>query len=107
MSKIIITNSKEFERIINELEYTIPDIENSFKLQDRNFSMIDGTDSYRGNCQESISNKYREFKKNYDPIQETLRNYIKFLKITLNNYKEYESTIDKTIENNLENLNVN
>ena len=38
---------------------------------------------------------------------ESLRNYIKFLKITVTNYKNYENTVDKTIENNETELNVN
>ena len=107
MSEIIITDSKKFEKIINDLESTIPAIENSFTQQDRNFSMIDGTDNYRGSCQEVISGKYKDVRKNYESIQETLINYVKFLKITLQNYKNYENSLNETIDNNLENLNVN
>lgn len=107
MSKVVITNSTEFEKIIRELEHTIPLIEDSFRLQDRNFSMIDGTDNYRGKCQRVISEKYNDVKKNYVPIQEALTNYVKFLKITLLNYEKFEETMDETINNNLENLNVN
>ena len=107
MSKVIIKDSKKFEKIINDLENTIPAIENSFSTQDRNFGMIDGTDNYRGSCQEVISRKYSDVKKNYDSIIETMKNYVKFLKITLNNYENYERNIDKTINDNLDNLNVN
>ena len=107
MSRTNLTDSKEFERIIKELEYTIPLIEDSFNLQNKNFSMIDGTDNYRGKCQRVISDKYSEVQKNYLPIQEALRNYVKYLKITLLNYEKFEESIDETINDNLENLNVN
>ena len=107
MSKIVITDSKRFEKIINDLENTIPAIENSFATQDRNFAMIDGTDNYRGDCQRVISEKYNEVRKNYESIQDTLKNYVKFLKMTLQNYENYERNIDQSINDNLDNLNVN
>ena len=107
MHDIVITDSREFERIILELERTIPQFEDSFRLQNRNYSMIDGTDNYRGICQSVISEKYNEFTNNYEYIDEALRNYVKFLKITLENYKKQEATFNSSIENNQDNLNVN
>ncbi len=107
MSDVVIKDTEKFERIIEELEGTVPEIADSFKLQNRNFSMINGTDTYKGKCQSVISEKYDLFKNNYESINEALTNYIKYLKITLENYKEYERTLNKTIEENLDNLNVN
>ena len=107
MSKVIITDTNRFEGIISELEKTIPEFEDVFSLQDKNFSKIDGTDNYRGRCQEVISGKYNTVKKNYQSIDEALRNYIKFLKITVKKYKDYELAMDKTIDKNDEELDVN
>ena len=107
MSKTTIKNTDEFEKIIKKLEWTIPALEDAFELQNRNFRMIDGTDNYRGKCQRAISEKYTQVKGNYESIDEALINYIKFLKLTLNNYKKYEETLNKSIDENVENLNVN
>lgn len=107
MSKVVITDSNRFERIINELEKTIDDYRDVFSLQNRNFSMIDGTENYRGQCQEVISRKYNDVKKNYQEIDDALVNFIKFLKMTLKKYKDYEREIDKAVDRNEEELNVN
>ena len=107
MFDIVIEDSEEFRRIIHDLENNVTQFDDSFRLQNRNFSMIDGTDNYRGECQSVISEKYNEFTNNYEPIEEALRNYIKFLKITIENYENQEKTFNESIDNNLENLNVN
>ena len=107
MFDIVITDSEEFRRIIHDLERNVTQYEDSFRLQNRNFSMIDGTDNYRGECQSVISEKYKEFTNNYGPIIESLKNYIKFLKITIQNYENQENAFNESIENNLENLDVN
>lgn len=107
MHDIVITNSDEFEKIINDLEKISIEIDDSFKTQDKNFSLIDDTDVYSGDCQRAISNKYKETRKNYVKIEEAIANYIKFLKITLENYKSLEQTINKNMENNSDNLDVN
>jgi hypothetical protein len=107
MSKIVIKDTNKFENIINELENTLPSFEDVFKNQDKNFSMIDGTDIWKGDTQKVITSKYNDLRKNYDSIDETLRNYIKYLKITVDNYKRYEEMVDKSVSENEENLNVN
>ena len=107
MSNIVIKDSRKFEKIIDELEKTIPAIEDSFETQNKNYKIIENTDNYRGKCQEVINEKYKDVKNNYNSIDEALINYIKFLKITLNNYKRYEETTNTTINNNEYELNVN
>ena len=107
MSKVVITDTNRFESIIGDLENTLRTIEDVFASQNNNYRTIDGTDVWKGETQEVISNKYDDLTKNYEPICDSLRNYIKFLKITVSNYKNYENTVDKTIENNETELNVN
>ena len=107
MSKVVITDTNRFESIIGDLENTLPTIEDVFASQNNNYRTIDGTDVWKGETQEVISNKYDDLTKNYEPICDSLRNYIKFLKITVSNYKNYENTVNKTIENNETELNVN
>ena len=107
MSKITIKDSNKFESIINDLEQTLPSFEEIFKNQDKNFSMIDGTDIWKGETQRVITSKYNELRINYDSINDTLKNYIKYLKITIDNYKRFEGMVENSIDKNEENLNVN
>ena len=107
MANVVITDTNKFESIIKELENTLPTIEDVFASQNNNFRTIDGTDVWKGATQEVISGKYDDLSKNYEPICESLRNYIKFLKITVSNYKNYENTVDRSIEENETELNVN
>ena len=107
MSDITIKDTKTFEKIVNELEQIVPQIDNSFVVQNKNFSMINGTDIYKGKCQSVISKKYDLFKKNYEPVNEALNNYVKYLKITLENYKEYEKTLNSAIDDNVDGLSIN
>ena len=107
MSNIIITDSNKFEKIIEELENTIPAIQNSFLAQDRNFNIINDPNNYKGDCQRVLNEKYTKMRKNYESIQDSLTNYVKFLKIIVNNYREYEKSINEIINDNLDNLDVN
>ena len=107
MSKVIIKDIEKFENIVNELEQTIPDFEDIFYKQNNNFALIDGTDNYKGKCQEVISEKYNKFKNNYQYIDEALINYVKYLKITIANYKNYINRLNQGIDDNQENLRVN
>lgn len=107
MSKIIITDINRFESIVSKLESSFPEFEELFRMQDANYNNIDGTDVWKSDTQGVVSSKYVELSKNYEPIKETLLNYIKYLKITLENYKKFESTVNNSIEQNLDNLNVN
>jgi len=107
MHDIVIKDSTMFENIINDLERIALQINDSFKNQDKNFSLIDGTDIYSGECQRVITDKYNETRKNYENIEEAIINYIKFLKITLENYKNQEQTFNSDIVKNIDNLDVN
>lgn len=107
MAKIIIKDTDKFETIIAELEKTIPAFESAFEIQNNNYNTIDGTESWTGETQRIVISKYNELKRNYEPIKESLINYIKYLKITVENYKKFEKTVDETIDDNDGNLDVN
>lgn len=107
MPNIVISNSEEFEKIIKNLENTLPDMALVFDSVDKCVDNINGNDLWYGKTQETFFNKYKEFRNNYQYINESFENYIKFLKITIMNYKNAEDKINKNIENNDANLNVN
>lgn len=107
MGKIVITDTDKFESIISSLEGTLPVIEDVFRNQNNYYQSINHTDAWSGETQQVISDKYDELSKNYDSINESLRNYIKYLKITVSNYKNFETLANKSVDENEIELNVN
>jgi len=107
MSNITIKNSADFELVISKLESTLPTIREVFSSIDNNIDSINGTELWYGKTQDTLCKKYFEFRENYEFINNSFENYIKFLKIVLNDYKNAENKINSSIESNLKNLDVN
>ncbi len=107
MTKIVITDINKFESIISKLENSFPEFDELFRMQDSNYKTINETDIWKGETSKVIACKYNELSRNYEPIKETLLNYIKYLKITVANYKNFEKMVDKSIEQNSDNFTVN
>ena len=107
MSMITITNSQEFESIINKIEKSSLRIESLFNEEGKTFENINETDIWTGKAQGIIYNKYKDLEKNFAPIEETLQIYVAFLRNTLDSYKQLEENIMKNTETNENNLDVN
>ena len=107
MSRIIITDSTEFENIINTLELSSNRIKDVFARENKNMSNIDNTDVWRGKTQEKIYEKYKGLSENYEGISDSLDIFIKFLKTTLQNYTNLETKIQSNQVNNSSQLDVN
>ena len=107
MSNIVITNSSEFEQIINNLEHSFSKINDIFKDEKEKLSIINKTDIWTGIVQETIYDKSLLLSKNYAPIEEATRIYIKFLRKTLSDYERLENITSKNIDENNDNLDVN
>ena len=106
-SNIVITNSEEFERIINTLKESLLRMSGGFDKEKDFMKKIDKTDTWSGEVQEKVYAKYQELSNCYNPVVESLSTYVKFLENTINSYKASENTINNSIEENLDNLNVN
>ncbi len=107
MSNVVISDSSKFEAIVNNLEKSVQRINDVFTDENNNIEQINNTKCWSGKTEETVYGKYRELTNNYEPIKEALTNYVKFLKITLENYKQYEAMLDRQLEENSENMNVN
>lgn len=107
MGNIVITNSDEFEQIINNLERSFSRINDIFKDEKDRINIINKTDIWTSKVQETLYDKSLLLSKNYAPIEEATRIYIKFLRKTLDEYKAFEKTTNQSISQNLENLDVN
>lgn len=107
MNSILINNTMEFEKEINSLQSSLSRIKDIFQKENVNMNKIDNTDIWSGKTQQSITEKYDELKENFPVIEESLENYIKFLRLTLENYKNTEIKINTNIDNVQKKLNVN
>ena len=104
---IEITSVSEFEGIIATLKDSLRRISDNFDVEKNDMKKIDKTDVWSGEVQEKIYSKYSELSECYSPIVESLETYIKFLDNTVASYVAAENTINKNIDSNFDNLNVN
>lgn len=107
MKKILITDYDQFNEVILNFEKSLIKIKEIFANENRNFEEINATNTWTGKTQEVIYNKYKLLANNFEPIETALQIYIDFLKNTLQEYKNANEYLNKNIEFNDENLNVN
>ena len=107
MSKIVINNSQEFERLINNFELYCKNIVDILNNEKKNVTSINSTDVWSGNAQEALYGKYQMLEKNFSPIEQTFQIYVKFLRNTLEAYKSIDKKLNNDVEANIGNLNVN
>ena len=100
-------NSDEFQNIITSMKGTSDNIEELFKKIDKTFNKLHNNDTWTGIANESYFNRSETLNLLFPNVNETLDIYIKFLETTLENYKKLESTINASVDDNSETLNVN
>ena len=106
MNTITITNSNEFEKIIEKIETSRRNILEIFSEDSNNIENIHETDIWTGKAQDALYRKYKELERNFSPIDETLQIYVAFLKNTLESYKEFEEKTIKDTDINSNNLDI-
>ena len=107
MNNITITDSAQFEEVINSLEISYNVIKEILKKEIDNKERINKTDAWSGPAQEAMYDKYVKLSNNFEPIDYSLKLYIVFLKKTLEDYKRIEEEINKNIDILQDNLDVN
>ena len=81
---IVITNSGEFQEVIDSFEESVKKIHDIFANVVKNSKEINGEkDTWGGKAQSVFYNKYEELMKNFEPIEYSLDLYVRFLKKTL------------------------
>lgn len=106
MKKILITNYNQFNEIILSFEKSLSNIKEIFSNENKTFEKINETSIWTGKTQQVIYSKYKLLAKNFEPIEESIQIYIDFLKNTLQEYKDNEDYLNKNLELNDENLDV-
>lgn len=107
MNQIVITDSAQFEEVIKTIEQTLPKIHDIFENEKRNIEEINGTSTWTSETQKVIYEKFKMLANNFTPIDDSLNIYLKFLKKTLQDYKNFEAHVDKAAEASSIQLDVN
>ena len=80
MNRIVITDTAKFEEVITNIENILPSIKDSFESTRKNAQGMSGTNTWKGQSQETLYGKYQQLETNFAPVEETIEMYIRFLK---------------------------
>lgn len=106
MNKVVITDSAQFQEVINSLETSYNKLKDVFANQKKNAEEINSTDTWSGAAAGVMYNKYKLLTDNFSPIENSLEIYIKFLKKTLEDYTRLEQEITRNMEEMASNMDV-
>ncbi len=107
MSRVVITDSSQFESAVNEIEKSYKTIQDIFSSEKNNRKETEGSDTWNSNAQIAFHDKYNQLINNFDPIEYSLELYIKFLRKTLEDYRRLEEELEKNMSDFASSLDVN
>ena len=108
MTKSILINSEAFQQNISDFEMHVNKVSEYLQKIDNQMKKIDGTNElWKSKVAVRIHDDHMDLQKKFDDVNEELSSYVTFLKKTLTDYKTQEENIDKAIDNNSSNLDVN
>jgi hypothetical protein len=108
MEKIITIKSEQFADNIQKFENKVNDIADCLERISNQMSNIDGTnDIWKSKNAELVRDDYKELEQQFQKINVELCAYTIFLKDTLAKYEDTESKIDKKVDDNSPDLDVN
>lgn len=108
MSKISITSTEEFDAITTSLNDSLNRIKDIFNEDNKTMNqLLSDPKKWSGKAKNKTQEKFSEFSSYYPSITESLENFVKFLAETSENYKAFEASVDRSIDQNDMNLDVN
>ncbi len=107
MNDIYIKDFDSYENVIKKFEESLVKITEIFNNQNQNIEKINKTETWTGKAQESTYKKYKELENKYEEIEESLYTCIRFMKKTLEDYKNADKQFNSDLEDNSIELNVN
>ena len=107
MSNIVIKEN-EFRSIINDLDKEITNLENTYNDIKTKGQKLDGSnDMWNSETHKVVYNYYKSVSDKFPSNIERFKSLSEYLKTTLNNYIEGEKSIDKDVDTNASELNIN
>lgn len=104
---VTVINSNLLEQEIREFEKSKRNIDEIFRRERNNLSVMNNGHTWVGKTQETMCNAQYRFQNNFDPILEALDVYIRYLKDTLQDFKRFEEQRQRDLQNNETSMDVN
>ena len=83
-------------------------LDNIYKELDNKLAILDGQDqTWKGKAQEAFYEHYTGVSSHFPDIIDQLNSYVLFLAETIENYEKRDQAMDKDIDDNKNNLDVN
>ena len=106
-NSITITDSEKFNEVITSLEDSYNKLKEIKENEKTNKELINATDVWTSNAQNSMYNKFTELINIYEQVDYSIDIYIKFLKKTLEDYELLNEEISKNVDLVENELNIN
>ena len=107
MSNTIIKDEQAFINTYDNFERSLEKIKDIFDKQNNTFDSINETEIWTSETQKDMIEKYNNLKGYYDSVEDSIKNYIEFMKKTLYDYQKLNQQGISEANDNSDNLNVN
>lgn len=108
MNNSLKVDTEALEKVVSILEKKISNLKDIYDDIDKKLQNINGdTELWKGKVQESTYNYYLEISKDFPKTIEELNKYKSFLKNVITKHKDQNQSINKDIDNNGINLDLN
>ena len=108
MAHSIIVDSDSFSSNINSFEETVKNVEALLKRMSEIMKEVDGeNETWKSKSAQLVHEDFSQIEGGFEEINTKLTGYVTFLKDTLENYEKEENKLEKSIEDNSLNLDVN
>lgn len=104
---VVVINSEGLENEIDVFKSSLSNIRNIFESEQKMLLVMNNGHSWVGTAQEAMYNKMISFQNNFEPVLEALQVYIDFMQKASDDYKRFEETRNKNLEESSNELNVN
>lgn len=98
MGKIILKSESDFENSIDEVVAIKGEIERLLELQDTEFDKIDETSIWTSPTQKDLIIKYKDLKNSKIDIDDSLNNYVSFMRSSLERYRSINTQREYNID---------
>lgn len=108
MSYNMEMDTVSLEKIISDVDSKIANMKSIYSDIEKKMAPLDGAnDIWKGKVQGTVYTHYLEMAANFPIVIEQLTAYSTFLKNTVKNYNKTETSINKDVDNNQKDLNIN
>ncbi len=106
-STIDSVNTSELNNCILKMENEIKNIEALFTKIENDMKSFHGNEIWYGDANEAYFNRFLMLKNFFPKVNMSLYNFVNYLKVTNENYINAENSINKDVDTNEIELNVN